>query len=76
MTKTNKTLHWLKIHRIALRRMWGNLSDESREIVASDTLGLSETLKWFNTQIENETNRLYEDPDFSYNSPYTFQHER
>jgi hypothetical protein len=56
--------------------MWGNLSDESREIVASDTLGLSETLKWFNAQIENETNRLYEDPDFSYNSPYTFQHER
>lgn len=71
-----KSQHWLKIHRIVLRRMWGNLTNESRDIVASDTLGLSETTKWFNAQVENETNRLYEDGDFSYNNPFTFSHAR
>lgn len=71
-----KSLHWLKINRIVQRRMWGNLSDESRDIVASDVFGLSETTKWFNAQVENETNRLYEDSDFSYNNLFTFAYSR
>ena len=56
--------------------MWGNLSQEARDIIAADTHHLSETFKWFHTQVENETNRLFEDGDFSYNNPFTFAHSR
>lgn len=74
--KNDKTLHWMKIHKIVLLRTWDNISNESRSIISADIDSLSEITKWFHSFLENETNRLYESETYSYNNPFTFLRER
>lgn len=71
-----KSSHWQKINRIVVRKVWSNLAIEIRDIIAADALCLTETSKWFTAHCNVETNRLYEDANFSYNQPDTFKYSR
>ena len=69
-------LHKEKINEKVVRVTWDNLSHEIRDIIANDSLHLSETFKWFTAHCEAETNRLFNDPDFYYNYPVHWENKR
>jgi hypothetical protein len=68
-----RTQHYWAIHRKIAFREWGNLDDRRRDIISADTNHESHELKEFNGFVHNETLRLYEDPGYYYNQPYTFK---
>lgn len=66
--------HFLNIHKFVLTRLWDNLSNETREIIAGDPD--SESCKWFTEKVNRDATKLYEDGDYKYNSKETFQYPR
>jgi hypothetical protein len=68
-----KTQHYWRIHRKVTQRALRNISREEREILAADVNHETREFKRFEAHVNNETQRLYEDPAFPYNAPETFK---
>jgi hypothetical protein len=71
-----KSLHYWKIHRKVTQRALRNLDRRTREVIAADVNHETHEYKAFENHINSETERLYNDPAFPYNDPYTFKVSR
>lgn len=70
--KNEKTEHFWHIHKKVLLRVWGDLTDDIRNIIVSDDLHISEAYQWFDAKVMADATRLYEDPDYYANDRYSF----
>jgi hypothetical protein len=77
--KIQPSLHYLRIHAKVWRRLWSEIPNRMRDIIAADTEHRTEQYKWFESKVEDDARRLYEDPNYFDNAEYTFRiakHER
>jgi hypothetical protein len=72
----NNCCHRQKISKMVVVNEWDVLSDEFRHIIANDPLHLHEVTKWFIAYCENQTDFLFNNPDFDYNNSFFFGHKR
>jgi hypothetical protein len=68
-----KTQHYLRIHRRVARRLWTDLSQRQRDIIAADDLHATDEFKWFEAKVNTDALRLYEDPAYYDNQEHTFR---
>ena len=59
-----------------MRKVWGDIADDVKTVIANDVLHLTESYKWFMAHCEAETNFLFKDEFFSYNNPEFFKYSR
>ena len=71
--KNGKTEHFWRIHAKVARRLWLDLSDRERLIIASDADHVSDTFEWFDKKVMADATRLYEDPTYFDNQEFTFR---
>lgn len=60
--KNGKSEHFWRIHRRVMQRVWGELNDQQRDIIAADVDKTSQEYQWFVSRINNEAERVYADP--------------
>lgn len=65
-----KTMHWQRINRRVVHRLWRDLSEGTRYVIANHPD--SDEAVWFAKKTEGDTQRLYEDPAYYDNQPATF----
>ncbi len=58
--KNGKSEHFWRIHRRVMQRVWGELSDSQRDLIAGDKT--SNEHQWFVTRVNNEAEKVYNDP--------------
>jgi|GEM_PF-3028474 hypothetical protein len=71
-----KSLHYWKIHGRVAKRLLGDLDRYTQALIANDALHLSETFKWFENKVANDTERLFSDEHYYDNRPETFKYSR
>lgn len=71
-----KSQHYARIHARVTRKVWGNLPRHDRDIIASDSEHTTATYKWFENKVANDTERLYQDPEYYDNSEFSFKMPR
>jgi hypothetical protein len=74
--KNGKPEHYWRIHRRIMQRVWGELSDIQRYIIAGDADHTTEEYQWFESRVRNEAERLFNDPEFYMNSNDSFRYSR
>jgi hypothetical protein len=72
--KNGKTEHFWRIHQKVMRRVWADLPDDTRDIIANDVDQDSEAFKWFESKVLADATRLYEDPDYFANDTCSFKY--
>lgn len=73
MPEEYKTQHYWRIHRKVTQKTWRNLDIRERDRIAADVNHETYEFKRFEGYINSETERLYNDPDNSYNGAETFK---
>ena len=68
-----KPLHYWRIHARVTRRVWSDMTIAQREVVAADDTQTSDISKWFVNKVNADTQRLFEDPAYYDNDPYSFK---
>lgn len=76
MANKSKSQHYWAIHRKVTQREWRNLNGSVRDIIAADAEHKTHTYKEFEKFVNSETERLYNDPEFYMNEPFTFRHSQ
>jgi hypothetical protein len=71
-----KAMHYWVIHRKITNRVWRNLDNRSREIIAADVEHKSREFKDFEKYVNSETDRLFNDENYYLNDPYSFRYSR
>lgn len=71
-----KSKHYWAIHRKVTDREWRNLDNRSRDLIAGDTEHTSHSFKEFESRVNSETERLYNDPNYYMNEPYSFKYSQ
>lgn len=69
-----KCQHWRNIHRKVCRRLWSEIDQWLRDIIANDTAHTTSQYRWFETKVNADTERLFQDPEYYFNQPDTFKH--
>jgi hypothetical protein len=65
--------HFWRIHAKVIRRIWGDLPDSIRDTIVDDSLHTTEEFKWFNNKVMEDAMRLFVDPSYYDNDPFTFK---
>lgn len=68
-----KSNHYRTIHKRVQNRVWQDLPQETRDIIAADDLHTSEAYRWFEAKVEADALRLYEDPNYYSNDLWSFR---
>jgi hypothetical protein len=68
-----KPLHYWRIHSRVCRRLWTDISERTRHIIASDSEHETEEYKWFEKKVAEDTQRLFEDPTYYDNAEFSFR---
>jgi hypothetical protein len=68
-----KTLHYWAVHKKVINRVLKYCDRRVRDIIAADVEQETRETKEFNAFVNSETERLYNDPAFFYNDPYSFK---
>lgn len=71
-----KSLHYWAIHRKVTNREWRNLDQRSRDLIAGDSEHTTQTYKEFENRVNSESERLYNDPNYYMNEPYSFKYSQ
>jgi hypothetical protein len=66
-------LHFWRIHSKVARRIWGDLPDNIRDVIADDSLHTTEEFKWFDNKTMEDSMRLFMDPSYYDNESFTFK---
>ena len=69
-----KSLHYQRILKRVVARLWDNLSGRERETIASDVTHETELYKWFNATVLAEAKAKYESPTYWMNDEYSFKY--
>lgn len=69
-----QSLHYQKILKRVVARLWDTLSVREQEVVASDVEQETAIAKWFNSTVLAEAKAKYESPTYWMNDPATFQY--
>jgi len=57
-------------------REWRNLDQRSRDTIAADADHTTHIYKEFERYVNSETERLYNDPNYYMNDPYSFRYSQ
>lgn len=71
-----KCMHYWRIHARVTRRILTDLPERLRYEIANDSSHESESFKWFDKKVAEDTSRLFLDPTYYDNSQFTFQVSR
>ena len=71
-----KSLHYSKILKRVVTRMWDTLPSREREIIAADVDRETELGKWFDATVAAEAKAKYESPTYWMNDPYSFKYSQ
>lgn len=71
-----KPLHYWRIHQRVCRRVFFDLPDSVRDVIAADSDHESLEYKWFEKKVADDTQRLFEDPQYYDNDPLTFRYDK
>jgi hypothetical protein len=67
------SIHFQKILKRTVTRLWDTLSDRDRDLIASDVDRETNLAKWFDTTVAAEAKAKYESPTYWLNDPYSFK---
>lgn len=68
-----KSAHYWRIHARVCKRVFTDLSQDVRDIITHDVEHTSETYKWFEDKVHQDTMRLYEDGTYYDNDRFSFR---
>ena len=68
------SLHYGKILKRVVTRLWDTLSNSERAIVAADVERETQIAKWFDATVAAETKAKYESPSYWMNEAASFQY--
>jgi hypothetical protein len=68
--------HYWRIHARVTRRVWSDLPQHVRDVIAADDAHLSPQFKWFEAKVHADTLRLYEDPAYFDNLQFGWQYPK
>lgn len=71
--KNGKPEHYWRIHKRVSMRVWQDTPDRVRLIIAADASHETEEYKWFAKKVDEDTNRLFEDPAYYDNTQFSFR---
>lgn len=71
-----ETVHYRRIHGRVAHRVWLDLPQHLRDVIAADVNGETDELKWFESKVTTDAMKLYEDPSYYDNQDYTFRVSR
>ena len=71
-----KSAHFWRIHARVAKRAWADLPLKTRDIIAADAEHETPEYKWFEAKLVADVTRLYEDPSYYDNDPFTFGHNK
>ena len=69
-------MHFWRIHNRVARRVLLDTPEHIRHIIANDAAHTTEEYKWFEKKVNEDTTRLFEDPDYYDNVEFTFRISR
>lgn len=72
----NTSLHFRRIHKRVMNRVWADISNRTRDNIAHDVEGTHGDSKWFAKKVAEDATRLFEDPTYYDNLEFTFRHSR
>lgn len=70
----DKPYHYWAVHKEAVLQVWDNLSDASRESIASDTSGQSDEFIRFVEAVDRTAAHKFNNPNYHLNDKYTFKY--
>ena len=65
--------HYWRIHGRVTRRLWSDLPERIRHIIASDVAHETPEFQWFEKKVNEDALVLFNDPDYYDNDPWTFK---
>ena len=68
-----KSLHYQKILKRVVTRLWDTLSDRERATIAEDVGRETLIAKWFDTTVASEAKTRYESPTYWMNDAESFK---
>ncbi len=71
--KNGQPEHYWRIHARIARRILTDLPPHIRHVIASDVSHTTEHFKWFHKKVNDDAQRLFEDPAHYDNQAYTFR---
>lgn len=72
----NNSLHYQKILKRVVTRVWDTLSTSEQAIVAADVERETPIAKWFHAAVASEAKAKYESPAHWENEPYSFKYSQ
>ena len=69
-----QSLHYGKIMKQVVNRLWDTLPNRERAIIACDCDQQTELSRWFGRVVASETETKYNDGEYYANQPETFGH--
>lgn len=76
MKNPKLSLHYLRIHAKVWRRLWSEIPNRLRDIIAADVEHTSDEYQWFESKVADDSRRLYEDENYYSNQPETFRYPK
>lgn len=76
MEKNPQSLHYGKILKRTVARVWDTLSPMERKVVAADTQRETRIAQWFHATVAQEAKAKYESPDYWMNDPSSFKYSK
>ena len=68
-----KSQHYARIHRRVATRLWSDLPQRTRDIIAADSAHETDEFKWFDSKVAMDANKLYQWPEYYDNSEFSFR---
>ena len=74
--KNGKPEHYWRIHARVARRILTDTPERIRHVIANDSEHTTQEYQWFAKKVEEDTARLYLDPNYYDQEVYTWRHSR
>ena len=71
--KNGKPEHYWRIHNRVSKRVLLDTPEGVRHVIASDTAHETPEFKWFETKVNEDTERLFTDESYYDNQEFTFR---
>lgn len=68
-----KSIHYQKILKRTVNRLWDTLNNRDRDIIAADVSRETNLAKWFDSTVAAEAKSKYESETYWLNDPFTFK---
>lgn len=67
-------MHFWKIHARVCKRIWAELDSSVKAVVAADADHETFEFRSFNRGVDMEAERLFQNPNYFMNDPFTFKY--